>query len=121
MSQNILRQIVDIQAQAERLIRTEADIVEIDQFAQFNAEIMSYLHSHIDDPFVMKYVNEIPVLDIEEIETSTGITSILLGLFVGGSAIYNDKEKARKALIIIRDIKAKYASIEFMLKNHFAS
>ena len=34
MNNNIIRQITDIQAQAERLIRTKANMTEIEQFAQ---------------------------------------------------------------------------------------
>jgi len=34
MNNNIIRQITDIQAQAERLIRTKANMIEIEQFAQ---------------------------------------------------------------------------------------
>ncbi|WP_299548117.1 hypothetical protein [Seonamhaeicola sp.] len=117
---NIIRQIIDIQAQAERLIRTEASMAEIEQFAQYNDEIKSFLINNIDDDFVLKYVKEIPNLNIEEIETRTGLITVLLSLFVGGIAIYNERRKSQKALNTIRDIKGKYASAEFMLKNYFS-
>ena len=119
---NIARQITDIQAQAERLIRTKANMIEIEQFAQYNDEIKSFLINNIDDEFVLKYVKDIPDLKINQIEAKTGIITLLLGFMVGGwSAIYHEKQKERKALKTIRDIKGKYASAEFMLKNYFAS
>jgi len=47
---------------------------------------------------------------------------LLLGLLLGGSvAFYHEKRKEKKALDTIRDIKGKYASTEFMLKNYFAT
>ncbi|MDO5978715.1 hypothetical protein [Flavivirga spongiicola] len=123
MNRNIIRQIVDIQAQAERLIKTQADMVEIGQFAQYNDEIKEYLISNIDDGFILKYVREIPDLNIEEVETKTGLIAIIIILissFFGGVALYNEKRRSQKALNTIRDIKGKYASAEFMLKNYFA-
>jgi hypothetical protein len=119
MNRNIIRQIVDIQAQAERLIRTKSNIVEIEQFAKYNNEIKSYLISNIDDEFVLKYVKDIPDLDINDVETKTRIITILLSLFVGGIALYHEKQKSQRALKTIRDIKGKYASAEFMLRNYF--
>ncbi|GGI57138.1 hypothetical protein GCM10011444_14470 [Winogradskyella haliclonae] len=40
---NILRQITDIQAQAKRLIKTKAPLIEIEQFADYSNEIKSFL------------------------------------------------------------------------------
>lgn len=116
---NIIRQIVDIQVQADRLIKTNADINEIELFAQYNDEIKSFLIENIDDEIVLNFVKEIPDLNIEEIETKTNFITLLLGLFVGGVALYNEKQKSLKALNKIRDIRGKYASAEFMLKNYF--
>ncbi|MFD2724898.1 hypothetical protein [Hyunsoonleella rubra] len=121
MNRNIIRQIVDIQAQAERLVKSNAEMTEIEQFAQYNREIKSFLLKNIDDGFVLNFVKDIPDLEIEEIETKTGIISVLLSLFVGGIALYNEKQKSQKALKIVRDIRGKYASAEFMLKNYFSS
>lgn len=119
MNQLIYRQIVDIQAQAERLIKSKADLNELELFSQYNHEIKSYLLSYIDDSFILNHVNEIPELNLEEIEENTTILSVLLGLFTGGRSILGNKIKSEKALEIVRNIRGKYASLEFLLKNHF--
>lgn len=114
---------MDIQAQADRLIKTKANLVEIEQFAKYNDEIKSYLLANIEDDFVLKYVKEIPDLNIDEFETKAGLSTVILILissFSGGIALYNERRIASKALRTIRDIKGKYASAEFMLKNYFA-
>lgn len=124
MKRNIIRQIVDIQAQADRLIRSDADVVEIEQFAQYNNEIKTYLIEHIDDDFILKYIKDIPDLNIEEVEDKKGVLGLIfltLSLFSGWPALYYEKRKARKSLETVRDIRGKYASVEFMIKNYFVS
>ncbi|AXT21027.1 hypothetical protein D7030_08450 [Flavobacteriaceae bacterium AU392] len=120
MSRNIIRQIVDIQNQADRLIKNKANIVEIEQFSQYNDEIKSFLESNIEDEFILNYVRAIPNLDIEQEDTKLGILNIVLSIFFGGITSYRERQKADNALNKIRDIRGKYASAEFMLKNYFS-
>lgn len=105
MNQNIIRQIVDIQAQAERLVRTQADTNQIEQFSRYNDEIKSFLLSNIDDDFVLKYVKEIPDLNLDETDYKSGVFDLLLGVFGGWFALYYQKRKAQKHLETVRDIR----------------
>ena len=117
---NIIRQVVDIQAQAERLLKNKPSYEEIEQFSQYNNEIRSFLFNNIDDEFVLNYVKEIPDLDLDKIDVKSNIITVILMLFVSPSIASREKDKIEKALKIIRDIRGKYASAEFMLKNHFS-
>jgi hypothetical protein len=96
---SIVRQVIDLQAQAERLIRTGGNMPEIEAFSQYNEEIKTYLLDHISDEFVLNYIKTIPSLDIDTIETKSSILTVILGLFSGGSsAAYNEKHKIERAL-----------------------
>ncbi|MCL6293633.1 hypothetical protein [Jejuia spongiicola] len=124
MSKNIIRQIVDIQAQAERLIKTKADMIEIELFAKYNREIKSFLIANIDDDFVLSYVRKIPDLNIKKSENKWNVITLILIIFSSfsrGIALYNERRMAQKYLSEIRDIRGSYASAEFMLKNYFAN
>ncbi len=119
-SRNILRQITDVQVQAERLIRERADINEIEQFSSYSNEIKEYLINTIDDEFILNYIREIPDLNLDEIESNKGIIPFLLNLIAGGLGTYStERNKSDNALKIIRDIRGKYASAEFMIKGYF--
>lgn len=122
---NIIRQITDIQAQAERLTKTKPGMAEVEQFAKYNDEIKSFLINNIDDDFILKYVKDIPDLNLSETETKTGVITLLFGLvfggLFGGVALFLDRQKAKQALTKVKRIGEKYASAEFMLKNYFAS
>ena len=118
---NILRQIVDVQVQADRLIKRKATLNEIEDFAKYSFELRTYLMENIENDFILKQINEIPILNLEkENKVPEGFLYSLL-LFFGGwlSAYALEQKKKSEALEVIRDIRAKYASTEFMLKNYF--
>ena len=118
---NVLRQIIDIQVQAERLIKEESDLTDIENFAKYSYELKSFLNENVGDDFILKYINEIPILDLDDLgETENGWVFTMLFFFGGLLGVYSlQQRKKAQALNIIRDIKGKYASAEFMLKNYF--
>lgn len=117
---NIIRQIKDIQNQAERLIKRKSSLSEIEQFANYSCEIKSFLIKNIDEDFILKYVYEIPDLNLDESDSKPGFFDLILFSFNFGFGAYSkERQKADKALKTVRDIRGKYASLEFMLKNHF--
>lgn len=117
---SIVRQVIDLQAQAERLIRTGGNMPEIEAFALYNEEIKRYLLAHITDEFVLEHIKTIPSLQIEEIETKSGIITFLIGLISGGSAAaYHEREKTDRSLKYIKEIANKYSSFEMMIRNSF--
>lgn len=118
---NILRQITDIQVQADRLIKSQANLTEIEDFAKYSYELKNFLIKNVQDDFIMKYVNDIPTLDLDEkSEVELGFMYGVLYFFGGILGVYSiEQKKKARALDTIRDIKGKYASAEFMLKNYF--
>ncbi|WP_299433239.1 hypothetical protein [uncultured Aquimarina sp.] len=120
MKNNILRQITDIQVQADRLISEKANLEEIEQFSQYSQEIKTFLLNTVKDEFVKKYVLEIPDLDLDSPKNSSKAKSIIAIIIGGiGGSYYNEKRKIDEALDTLKDIRNKYASAEFMLKNYF--
>ncbi|NER12804.1 hypothetical protein GWK08_05090 [Leptobacterium flavescens] len=117
---NILRQIKDIQVQADRLIRNNADLTEIEHFSDYSTEIRNCLLKNITDKTILDHIESIPDLKIDEYVESDGGNGILGSIinFFGG-AYASEKWKSESSLSIVRDIKAKYASLEFLLRNYF--
>lgn len=119
---NILRQLLDIQLQAERLIQSDADIHEFGMFSSYSEEIKEYLLSTVDEEMILKYVNEIPLLDMNNLELK-GTAEGAIAMWVSGLAGYFFREYRIKkaAKEITRDIRAKYGSIEFLMKNYLSN
>lgn len=121
MNRNILRQISDIQAQAERITLTKIELTQIEDFSKYNEEIKRFLLENVKDEFILNYIREIPSLNFESLETKDNLLTIIIGFFGGGLlSYYRQNQKNEEALNKVREIRGKYASAEFMLKNYFA-
>lgn len=120
MTKAILRQVKDLQIQAETLCTGSPNLHDFEHFSSYSEEIKSYLIKNIKEEMILKYVNEIPVLDLDKLETSQIHESILMSLLNGVFGfMYRERLLVQKAQNIARDIRGKYGSIEFLLKNYF--
>ena len=118
---NQLRQIRDIQQQADKICNTRVSFEEVIEFGKYSAELSKNLKSSIQDDFTYNLISEIPILQDELSKTSKRtmlINSILI--FIGGAIPFMAKNsiKLHQARPIIREIQGKYASIEFILKKY---
>lgn len=119
MNTNILRQIRDIQVQGDRLISNTDSFSEIEDFIQYSEEIKSVLLEQVKDDFTLKHVASIPNFDSIE-TTGTNVLVATLGIFAGGiGAYFREKQKVNNGLALVREIKDKYSSLEFLLKNNY--
>lgn len=120
MNRNILRQIADIQINADRITANTSNSTEIIDFAKYNEEIKAYLLQHVKEDFILSYIREIPSVPIEDLEGNTSLRATVLGIFSGGLGFHlQQMKKLERAKEVVSILKGKYASIEFMLKNHF--
>ncbi len=122
MNNNIHRQIKDIQVQADRLLNTKPNLEDIKQFKQYADELKTFLISNVNDDFILNYLNEFPDIDLNRKKSNNSILLILLSFFSGSplGASYREQDKVDQALETIKEIRNKYSSSEFMLKNYFS-
>ena len=117
---SIKRQLTDIQIQAGRLLDQSPDLSDLETFAQFNDELKSYLLENIQDDFVKGIVARIPDVFEKEDEKvfEKKIIGVILSFLTSGiSSYFREKRKKDNALEAVREIRGKYASIEFLLRN----
>lgn len=128
LNQHALRQINDVQIQANKLLHGNPSDESLVQFSVFNEELKHYLKQHLFDSECQKLLLEIPIiLDVDDslIKRSKNWL-LILGLFtLGISALYiNYISNLRKQKMIQNNIqiaKGKYSSIDFMLKLNLES
>ena len=119
MNRNILRQIADIQVQADRILSGKENIEQVEDFSKYNEEIKKFLLENIEDEFILKFIHEIPAVDFEELDTKNSIFATLLSFLSFGSGTwFQQKKQMDQAIESISNIKGKYASVEFMLRDY---
>ena len=121
MTPTTLRQIKDIQFQADRLVNQRATIHGINEFNQYNEELKKYLIENLNDQEIVDRVKQIPKI-LEEAEKENGprsfFVSILMLFAPAFVNYYRDKQLIEDAKEYIREARGKYASIEFLLKKY---
>lgn len=121
MDQQVFRQIKDIQVQADRIISDRPGLENIYEFGKYSKQIKKYLLENVKDEMVLGYVRQIPDLEeeIDNPQVSSGIVSVILFVIAGWLLLYfRERRRVDHGKDIVRDIRGKYASIEFLLKNN---
>ena len=75
----------------------------------------------VEDDFLLNEIRAIPEVEAEIEKNAVGSSFLLLAVayVIPQLATYfKERSYASQAIEVIRDIRAKYASIEFLLKNY---
>lgn len=123
MEEKFLRQLRDIQVQAQRLTSERSLEQDFEQFDRYNEEFKDYILLNSNSDQIKKLINEIPrVINPSDEKNSTStIILVVLGLLTFGFfAVYvyyaNRMRRQRIIRNNIQTARGKYASIEFLLK-----
>ena len=111
---NLLRQLKDIQNQADQLLKGRPGIVEVQNFIKYSDELKKYLVNEVDLEEMSYLINEIPNIQVRKMMPINWITILTPSIF---SSWFYERNIVAEALEDIRIAKSKYASIEFIMKN----
>ncbi|WP_333600984.1 hypothetical protein [Flavobacterium sp.] len=123
-SNNVLRQVTDIQMQCERIIASKDVLGQYQDLEKYSKEINNYLLLHVTDEFIVSHIRSIPKLNPNKTtEESIMIKFLLLvALLLTAGALsshIHSRQKSEELKSQIHEMKNKYASLEFLLKNYF--
>lgn len=121
MNPNTRRQIRDIQFRAEHLINSNATIIDIEEFDQYNEELKKYLLDNLKESDLIERVRQIPkALDETDSQLATrSILSTFFAMFAPGLVTYfQEGQKIKNSKDALRDIRGAYASLEFFMRDH---
>ena len=111
----LLRQLKDIQAQADGILNGRDSDTEIETFARYAVDLKKYILEN-DSPFEAKLqLSELPDVDYSRPKIRIWQYVVFPIWWV---ALYQDYIQKQKALEDIRIVKGKYASIELIVKEH---
>lgn len=119
MEKSTVRQIRDIQQQADALLTGPANEQALLEFAKYHTELKTFLAESLEPGFALDHVSTIPDFHPENISNSGKKAAGLIGLVIGGlwGGALVKHSQLQNALNEIREIQGKYASLEFLMRN----
>src|SRR5688500_15875655 len=92
MDRKILRQIKDLQVQAEHLIKVKPipTLEELEAYSKYSEETRSFLLAHVDETMILEHVKQIPNIErvwnesVVSKEVAKSMMESIVSLFVGG-------------------------------------
>lgn len=115
-SEKIFRQIIDIQAQCDRMIQTENSLEQYYDLEKYNSEIKKFILENFEDELIINHTNSIPSLS-QSLSEKSEITILekIISFTENGEWQNSGLEIDLKNRV--KEMKNKYASLEFLLKN----
>lgn len=122
MNRNVLRQLKDVNAQADNLLSGHPDKDAFVAFGRYANELKAYLLEHETEPLVLERAVDIPDLEaftisrpVKASALAGAVTILSLGLIPATRIQQMRKEQEQKEMV--REIQGKFSSIQFFLKN----
>ncbi|MCH8331515.1 MAG: hypothetical protein IH946_09080 [Bacteroidetes bacterium] len=110
-SQKLLRQLVDIQNQADKIDQTGDFAETVEAFSKYSSELRSYLKDRTDNKLILERLDKLPSIDYHKAQHHIWEYVILPAWLY----TYLKDYTARKECVDrVREIKGIYSSIEFL-------
>jgi len=110
----LLRQIKDIQAQADKVIGGENSDEAIESFARYSMELKDYISKNVDSNEVKAYLTELP--EINYTRTQIKLWQYLL-FPAWWIELYKDYLERNKTVQEISIVRGKYSTLEILVKG----
>jgi hypothetical protein len=110
----LLRQIKDIQAQADRILTGENSSETLESFAKYSVELKDYIVKNVNSDEVKVYLAELPDLHYSRIEIQLWQYLIFPTWWI---SLYKDYEARNRTIEEIKTVRGKYSSLELIVKG----
>jgi flagellar biosynthesis protein FliP len=113
----VSRQLRDIQVQAEKILKEDSSLDEIDAFGSYTRELKQFILRNFPSEEIIKTTNEIPE-ELYSVKTRdvalTGLAAFLVPTFILSSlSELRLKKESRENINLIR---SKFGTVEFLIK-----
>jgi hypothetical protein len=110
----LLRQLKDIQAQAEKIADGGNSEDNIESFARYSVELKDYIRKNIQSKEIVHYLSEVPDVEYERIHVKLWQYLIMPSWWI---TLYKDYVSRQKAVEQINTIRGKFATIEILVRS----
>ena len=116
----LIRQLKDIQSQADKILTGENSEEAIENFSRYSEELKDFINNNIDSTEIKNYTLQLPVINLER----TTIKSIQLWQYLvipimpwWWFSAYKNYQAKNKIVEEIGEVRSRYATLEWMVRG----
>lgn len=113
----LIRQIRDIQAQADKIISGENSPEAIEAFAKYSLELKTYIYEKIESSEIKTFVYDLPDINYERAQLKPWQYLLIIIMPAWWIALYKDYVSKNKATEEIVSARGKFATLELLVKG----
>jgi hypothetical protein len=110
----LLRQLKDIQSQADKILTGENSNEAIETFARYSTELKEYINKNVASPEIKSYLKELPEINYSRTEIKLWQYLVLPSWWI---SLYKDYHEKNKTIEEISTVRGKYATLELLVKG----
>jgi hypothetical protein len=113
----LLRQLKDVQAQADKILSGDDSEEAIESFSKYSIEMKSYILKNVESQEVKSYAAELPEIKYSASKVRVWEYFVLFLLPTWWMTLYKEYQAKNKAKKEINFAKGKYATLELLIKG----
>jgi hypothetical protein len=110
----LLRQLKDIQAQADKITTGENSSEHIENFSRYSSELKEYISKNVQSAEIRTYIQDLPEINYSRSEIKLWQYFILPSWWL---TIYKDYNAKNRTIDEINHAKGKYATLELLVRG----
>jgi hypothetical protein len=110
----LLRQLKDIQVQADKILAGENSNEVIETFAKYSVELKGYISKNVESQEIKSYLTDLPEINYTRAKIKLWQYLILPSWWV---TLYNDYQAKNRTIEEITLVKGKYATLELLVRG----
>lgn len=110
----LIRQLKDIQSQADKISNGENSSENIEAFARYSIELKGYIEKNVESQLIKSYLNELPDISYSKLNVKLWQYLILPSWWVSS---YRDYQAKNQAVREINQVRGKYATLELLVRE----
>ena len=110
----LLRQLKDIQVQADKIVTGENSNEAIETFSRYSSELKTYIAKNVESPEIKSYLTDLPEINYKRSEIKLWQYLIMPSWWI---TLYKDYQAKNRTIEEINEVKGKYATLELLVKG----
>jgi hypothetical protein len=115
----LYRQLKDIQSQADKIIRDNGSLEDLEQFEGYSRELRKFILDNYPDREVVQTVLEIPAELYKVNATDIGLMAGVVAFIPGFSSFMRERRRIQQSIETVHLIRGKYSTLEFLIKSKY--
>jgi hypothetical protein len=116
---HLYRQLKDIQAQADKMIRDNCSLEDLEQFESYSRELRKFILDNYPDKEIVENILQMPTelyqAEVQDVGLIASVTAFVPGL----SEYIRQRRRIEKSVETVHLLRGKYSTLEFLIKSKY--